>query len=249
MNAEIDVREVLPSIHVPTLILHRTGDRFIPVGGSRYMAGRIAQARLVELPGADHTPWVGDADGILDEIEEFVTGVRHGPHPDRVLATLLFTDIVGSTQLVARSGDRGWRDLLERHHHLVRNELKRFRGHEVDTAGDGFLATFDGPARAIRCALAIRDSVSTLGLAIRAGLHTGECEVIGPKVGGIAVHIAARLLAEAGPGEVLVSSTVKDLVAGSGLLFVDRGARALKGIPGDWRAFAAAVSSSEAARA
>ena len=238
MNAEIDVRHILPSIRVPTLILHRTGDRLVHVGGSRYMAARIEQARFVEFPGGDHTPWVGDADALLDEIEEFLTGVRHGSEPDRVLATLLFTDIVGATDRAAALGDRQWRDLLERHHSLVRRELGRFRGQEVDTAGDAFFATFDGPARAIRCACAIRDAVTSLGITIRAGLHTGECEVLDEKVTGIAVHIGARVMGQAGPGEVLVSSTVKDLVAGSGLGFVERGVYVLKGVPGEWHLFA-----------
>jgi class 3 adenylate cyclase len=238
MNAEIDVRHILPSIRVPTLILHRSGDRLIHVGGSRYMAERIENARLVEFPGVDHTPWVGDVDAILDEIEEFLTGVRHGPEPDRVLATLLFTDIVGATGRAAELGDRQWRDLLERHHSLVRRELSRFRGREVDTAGDAFFATFDGPARAIRCACAIREAVTSLGITIRAGLHTGECEVMDEKITGIAVHIGARVMGQAGPDEILVSSTVKDLVAGSGLGFVERGVYALKGVPGEWRLFA-----------
>jgi pimeloyl-ACP methyl ester carboxylesterase len=239
MNAEIDVRHILPSIHVPTFILHRTGDRLVHVGGSRYMAERIPQARLVEFPGVDHTPWVGDTGALLEEMEDFLTGVRHASEPDRVLATVLFTDIVGATARAAELGDRQWRDLLERHHSLVRRELHRFRGREIDTAGDAFFATFDGPARAIRCANAIRDAVTSLGLTIRVGLHTGECEVMDEKVTGIAVHIGARVMSHAGPGEVLVSSTVKDLVAGSGLGFVERGVYALKGVPGEWRLFAA----------
>jgi pimeloyl-ACP methyl ester carboxylesterase len=238
MNAEMDVRHVLPAIRVPTLLLHSEGDRALPVGGSRYMAERIPGARYVELPGNDHLPWGEDADAILDEIQEFLTGVRHGPEPDRVLATVLFTDIVGSTEKAAAIGDRRWRDLLEGHHNLVRRELGRFRGHEVDTAGDGFLATFDGPARAVRCARAVSDGVRTLGLEVRAGLHTGEVELVDDKVSGLAVHIGARVAAAAGPGEVLVSSTVKDLVAGSGLRFQDRGPQSLKGVPGEWHLFA-----------
>lgn len=238
MNMEIDVRHVLPAIRVPTLILHRTGERLTRVEQARYMAERIPGARLVELPGIDHTPYAGDADAIADEVEEFLTGVRHRVEPDRVLATVLFTDIVGSTERAARLGDRRWRELIEGHHALVRRELARFRGREIDTAGDGFLATFDGPARAIHCACAISDAVKPLGIEIRAGLHTGECEVMGERVGGIAVHIGARVAALAAPGEVLVSSTVKDLVAGSGLEFDDRGMHALKGIPGEWRLFA-----------
>jgi len=192
---------------------------------------------LVELPG-DHLPFVGDQDSILDEIEQFLTGVRHRPEPDRLLATVFFVDIVGSTEQAAELGDRRWRDLLEAFYRLVRAELERFRGHEANVAGDGFFATFDGPARAIRCAGAIRDAVKNLGIAVRAGLHTGECEVIGDGFGGIAVHIGARVAAKAGAGEVVVSSTVKDLVAGSGLRFADRGVHALKGIPGEWRLFA-----------
>jgi pimeloyl-ACP methyl ester carboxylesterase len=239
MNAQIDVRDVLPLVQVPTLIVHRAGDRAMSVEGSRYMAERIEGARYVELPGEDHLPFVGDQDQILDEVEEFLTGVRRGPEPDRVLATVLFTDIVGSTERAAELGDRRWRELLEAHHAAVRGELERFRGREVDTAGDGFLATFDGPARAIRCATAIRGAVERLGLTIRAGLHTGECELHGNNVSGLAVHMGARVAALARPGEVLVSSTVKDLVAGSGIEFDDRGVHKLKGIPGDWRLHAA----------
>ncbi|MBI2155204.1 MAG: adenylate/guanylate cyclase domain-containing protein [Candidatus Rokubacteria bacterium] len=237
MNMEIDVRHILPAIRVPTLVIHRTGDRLTHVEQARYMAEHIVGANLVELPGIDHTPYV-DGDPILDEVEEFLTGVRHRAEPDRVLATVLFTDIVGSTERAAELGDRGWRDLLQSHHALVRRELARFRGREIDTAGDGFLATFDGPARAIRCAGAISDAVRQLGIEIRAGLHTGECEIMGDRIGGIAVHIGARVAAMAAPGEVLVSSTVKDLVAGSGLEFEDRGTHTLKGIPGEWRLFA-----------
>jgi pimeloyl-ACP methyl ester carboxylesterase len=238
MNSEIDVRHVLPTIRVPTLVLHRTGDVTVNVEAGRYQAAHIHGAKYVELPGVDHLPFVGDADSVLDEIEEFLTGVRSVPESDRVLATVLFTDIVGSTELAVRYGDRRWRDLLQAHHGLVRGELARFRGREVDTAGDGFLAIFDGPARAIRCAGSISDAVRPLGIEVRAGLHTGECEVMGEKVGGIAVHIGARVAAIAGPSEVWVSSTVKDLVAGSGLRFTDRGAHPLKGIPGEWHLFA-----------
>jgi len=212
--------------------------RITKVAQARYMAERIPEARCVELPGDDHVPWIGDADAILTEIEELLTGSRPTIEPDRVLATVLFTDIVGSTKRAADLGDRRWRDLLDRHHVQVRRELVRFRGREVKTAGDGFLATFDGPARAIRCAGAIGAAVRQLGLEIRAGLHTGEVELIGDDVGGIAVHIGARVAAEAGPGEILVSSTVKDLVAGSGIRFEDRNTHVLRGIPGEWRLFA-----------
>jgi pimeloyl-ACP methyl ester carboxylesterase len=240
MNKEIDVRHILPAVRVPTLILHRTGDRVTRAEQAHYLAEHVPGARLVELPGIDHIPWVGDADAILDEIEEFLTGTRHEVEIDRVLATVLFTDIVGSTERAAALGDRKWRDLLDGYYTLARREVTRFRGREVDTAGDGFFAAFDGPARAIRCAEAISKGVRPLGIGIRAGLHTGECEVIGGKVGGIAVHIGARVAAQAGPGEVLVSSTVKDLVAGSGIGFEDRGTQTLKGVPGEWRLFAVA---------
>jgi pimeloyl-ACP methyl ester carboxylesterase len=237
MNAQIDIRHVLPTIRVPTLILHRTGDRVLDAGGSRYMGERIPGAKYVELPGMDHLPWVGNSDAILDEVEDFLTGGRRGPEPDRVLSTVMFTDIVGSTERAAELGDRRWRDLLESHRAVVRRELSRFRGREVETVGDGFLATFDGPARAIKCACTIRDAVQQLGLTIRAGLHTGECELRGDSLGGIALHIGARVAANAGPNEVLVSSTVKDLVAGSGICFDDAGIHVLKGVPGEWRLF------------
>jgi pimeloyl-ACP methyl ester carboxylesterase len=238
MNAEIDLRQVLPAVRVPTLIVHNDGDRSVPVEFGRYMAERIPGAKYVELSSPDHAPWVGNTDAIVDEIEEFVTGVRRGPEHDRVLATVLFSDIVDSTRHAAELGDRRWRERLDAHHALVRVELARFRGREIDTAGDGFLAAFDGPARGIRAACEISAGVRKLGLDVRAGLHTGECEVMGPKLGGIAVHIGARIAALAGGGEVLVSNTVKDLVAGSGLKFADRGVHALKGVPGDWHIFA-----------
>jgi len=238
MNAEIDIRQLLPAIQVPTLILHSVNDRVIDMGVARYMAARIPRSKLVELHGTDHLPWGDDSDAILDEIEEFLTGVRRSAEHDRVLATVLFTDIVGATEKAASLGDRRWGDLLDNHHALVRRELARFRGREIDTAGDGFLATFDGPARAVRCACAISDSVQSLGIEVRAGLHTGECEIMGDKLGGISVHIGARVAALARPGEVLVSATVKDLVAGSALSFQDRGIQSLKGVPGDWRLFA-----------
>jgi class 3 adenylate cyclase len=239
MNGEIDLRSVLPAIRVPTLIVHNSGDRTIPVECGRYAAEQIPGAKYVELSGDDHLPFVGNRDAILDEIEEFLTGIRQGPEPDRVLATVMFTDIVDATHRAAELGDRRWRDLLEAHHAVVRQELLRFRGREIDTAGDGFLASFDGPARAVRAACAIVEGVRQLGLEVRVGLHAGECEMMGPKLGGIAVHVGARVAAQAAAGEVLVSSTVKDLVAGSGIHFIDRGTHTLKGIPGDWRLFAA----------
>jgi pimeloyl-ACP methyl ester carboxylesterase len=237
MNAEIDIRHILPTIRVPTLILHSVHDRAIDIGGSRYIADRIPQARLVQLPGPDHLAFLSDADTILGEIEEFLTGVRHSFEPDRVLATVLFTDIVGATEEAASLGDRRWHDLLDSHHGLVRRELTRFRGREINTAGDGFFAAFDGPARAIRCACAISDGVQSLGIKVRAGLHTGECEVMGEEIGGMVVHIGARIAALAATSEVLVSSTVKDLVAGSGLRFRDHGTKSLKGVPGEWRLY------------
>jgi class 3 adenylate cyclase len=240
MNKEIDVRSVLSAIQVPTLILHRAGDRVIRPEQGRYLAEHVPGARLVELAGEDHVPWVGNADAILDELQEFLTGARQAPETDRVLATVLFADIVGSTERAAALGDRRWRDLLASYYAVARRELVRFRGREVDTAGDGFFASFDGPARGIRCAAAIAAGVRSLGVEVRTGLHTGECEVIGEKVGGIAVHIGARIAGLAGPGEILVSNTVKDLVAGSGIRFVERGAHTLKGIPGEWRLFAVA---------
>jgi pimeloyl-ACP methyl ester carboxylesterase len=240
MNMELDVRHVLPAISVPTLILHRIGDRLVLVDQARHMAKEIRGAKLVELPGVDHTPWVGDADALLDEIEEFLTGIRHGPEPDRILATVLFTDIVDSTKRAVALGDRDWRELLEQHHAIVRRQLTRFRGREVDTAGDGFLATFDGPGRAIRCAATICQQVRSLGIDVRAGLHSGECQIEGSKVEGIAVHIGSRVAGTAKPGEVLVSSTVKDLVVGSGIAFEDRGMHALKGVPEEWHLFAVA---------
>ena len=238
MNDEIDIRHILPAIRVPTLLLHSVRDATIPIGASRYMAERIPGARLVELPGEDHLPWLTDSEAILGEIEEFLTGVRHAVEPDRVLATVLFTDIVGSTEKAAALGDRRWRDLLDQHHALIRTDLARFRGREVKTTGDGILATFDGPARGVRCACAIAEEVRPLGIEVRAGLHTGECEMMGDDVGGIAVHIGARVAALTGAGEVLVSSTVKDLVAGSGLRFGDRGSQSLKGVPGEWHIYA-----------
>lgn len=237
MNSNIDVRPVLPTIHVPTLVLHRTGDRDSRPDEGRYIAERIPGARFIELEGDDHSPWM-NADQILDEVEEFLTGSRRGADPDRVLATVLFTDIAGSTARAAALGDRRWRSLLAQHHELVRRELRRHRGVEVDTAGDGFLATFDGPARAVRCAAAIGIAVRGLGIDVRAGVHTGEVERMGAGIAGIAVHTGARVSELADAGEVLVSSTVKELVAGSGLAFADRGVHELKGVPGEWRLYA-----------
>ena len=239
MNAEIDVRPILESIRVPTLVVHRSGDRTIPVEAGRYLAEHIPKASLVEVPGDDHLPWIGDPDRVLGEIEEFLTGVRHQAEPDRVLATVLFTDIVGSTKRAAELGDKAWGELLHAHHAVVREQLARYGGHEMGTAGDGFLATFDGPARAARCGLAIASAVRQLGLEIRAGLHTGEVEQT-PDGGirGLAVHIGARIGALAKPGEVLASRTVKDLVVGSGLVFEDRGAATLRGVPDEWQLYA-----------
>jgi len=241
MNRDIDVRHVLPTISAPTLVLHRIGDT-VNVEHGRYLARHIKQARYVEFPGIDHNPWVGDANSILGEIETFLTGQRREveSETDRVLASILFTDIVESTKRLVELGDRRWKDLLTQHHSLVRDQLARHRGREIDTAGDGFLATFDGPARAVRCGRAIVDSVRKLGIHVRAGVHTGECEVIGEKLGGIAVHIGARIGALAAPDEVLVSRTVSDLVAGSGLQFEERGTHSLKGVPGSWQLLAAA---------
>ena len=243
MNKEIDVRHVLPVIRVPTLLLHRSGDTAVAPGVARYMAERIPGASRIELPGGGHLATGQAADAQTSEIERFLTGVWESGgweevERDRVLATVLFTDIVDSSERAVSLGDRAWGELLKRHHDLVRRQLARFRGKEVDTAGDGFFASFDGPARAIRCARAVLDSVQDLGIEVRAGLHTGECELVDGKVAGIAVHIGARVAAQAQSGEVLVSSTVKDLVAGSGLAFDDRGIRELKGIPGEWRLYA-----------
>jgi class 3 adenylate cyclase len=238
MYREIDVRHVLPSVRVPTLVAHRTGDTAIPIRSGRYVAEHIPGARMVELDGSDHLLAVGDADALLDEVEEFLTGTRGRGSPDRVLATVLFTDIVDSTDQAARAGDREWGALVERHNALVRRQIERFSGSPIKTMGDGFLATFDGPARGIRCATAIAEEVRRLGIEIRAGLHTGECEARAGDVAGMAVNIGARVASKAGPGEVLVSGTVKDLVVGSGIDFADRGTHELKGVPGEWRLFA-----------
>jgi pimeloyl-ACP methyl ester carboxylesterase len=241
INYAIDVRHVLPLVHSPALVLHRKDDRVVPVEHGRYLASHLPQARYVELAGDGHAPWSGDVDTLAGEVEEFVTGSRPGPEAERVLATLLFTDIVDATACAARLGDARWRGLLEQQHAVTRRELARFRGREIDCAGDGFLAAFDGPARAVRCAAAINAATAPLGLKLRAGLHTGEVERMGDKLGGIAVHIGARVAAEAAPGEILVSGTVRDLVAGSGLSFAAKGAKALKGVPGEWRLFALAI--------
>src|SRR6266542_3874647 len=234
---QVDVRSVLPHIQVPTLVLHRTGDRISNVEQGRYAAEHIPGARFVELSGVDHIPFLGDQDAILDEVEEFLTGARHAVETDRVLATVMFTDIVGSTELAARLSDRPWSELLVDYHALVRRQLDGFRGREVDTAGDGFMATFDGPARAIRCARAIVEGVRALGIEVRAGVHTWECQIVGDRLVGIAVHIAARVCGLAEPGEVLTSGTVRDLVAGSGIRFEDRGQHELKGVPEAWRLY------------
>lgn len=241
MAFSIDVRDVLPSIHVPTLVLHRTGDAVVPVEGARDMAARIPGARLCLVPGDDHIPYVGDTEPILSEIERFVTGARGGGSADRVLATVLFCDVVGATERAAAIGDAGWRELLLRHDRAVRDQVERFRGRVVDSAGDGHFASFDGPARAIHCAAALRDAARPLGLTLRQGLHTGECEALGEKMAGLAVHIGARVAALAPPDEIWVTSTLRDLVVGSRLEFDPRGSHALKGIPGEWTLLAARV--------
>jgi class 3 adenylate cyclase len=232
-----DVRPLLAPIQASTLVLYRSGDRWVGKPHALYLAEHIPGAKLVELPEEDNLIFVGDSDADIDEIEDFLTGARHAPETDRVLATVLFTDIVRSTERAAELGDRKWRDVLDRHDQAVRRQLDRFRGREVNTAGDGFLATFDGPGRAIQCACAIRDAVASLGVEVRVGLHTGEIEVRGDDVAGMAVHIGARVSSVAGAGEVLVSSTVKDLVVGSAIEFADRGEHELKGVPGSWRLY------------
>lgn len=240
----LDIRSVLPTIAVPTLVMHHA-DSLVPVGGARLTAELIPGARYIELPGRDHLPGAGDPEAIAGAVEEFVTGTRRAPaRPDRILASVLFTDIVESTRRAADVGDSAWRDLRERHDALVRSQLERFDGREVKQTGDGFLARFDGPARAIRCARSIADEVHELGMEIRAGVHTGECELIGDDLGGVAVHVAARVGAHARPDEVLVSGTVKDLVMGSEIEFADRGVHELKGVPGDWRLFAVGAEGS-----
>ena len=247
MNIEVDVCDVLPLIRVPALVMHREEGGGWDIRSGRYLAEHIPGARFVELPGADFLPSLGEQEPLFAELESFLAEVVAGTHPeiepDRVLATVLFSDIVGSSEKAAALGDRAWREVLLRHHELVRRELVRFRGQEVDTAGDGFFASFDGPARAIRCGCAIAEAMPELGLEVRVGLHTGECELIDGKVAGIAVHTGARVAGNAKAGEVLVSSTVRDLVAGSGLTFEDRGMHKLKGIPGEWRLYAVATGS------
>jgi class 3 adenylate cyclase len=237
MTHSVDVRPLLPRVAVPTLVMHRVGDRVNPAGMGRYIAERIPGARWVELPGEDFALWAGDIDTIADEIEEFLTGHRGGAEPTRIVATVMFTDVVRSTERAGALGDRAWADLLESHHARVRAELRRFSGREIDTAGDGFLAAFDSPTTAIRCARAVLGSVGEIGVDLRIGLHTGECEVVGESLRGIAVHIGARVASKAGPGEILVSHTVKDLLAGSAIEFEDRGTHELKGVPGEWHLF------------
>jgi class 3 adenylate cyclase len=246
MFLDLDVREVVPSVHTSTLVLHRRHDRLVNVRHGRWLAEHMPNARLVELDGNDHTFWFEGTEEWLGEVQEFLTGNRAAPVTERVLATVLFTDIVDSTRTAAELGDRRWREVLEQHHRAVRGALGRFNGREVKSTGDGFLATFDGPARAIRCAEAIVASSAASGILVRAGLHTGECEVMGEDIGGIAVHIAARVSAHAEPGEVLVSRTVKDLVAGSGIAFTDRGTHALRGVPETWELHAVAAQRSPA---
>jgi pimeloyl-ACP methyl ester carboxylesterase len=239
MAFEGDVRAALPLISCPTLVLHRTNDPFVDVQHGRYLAAHIKEARIRELPGNDHLHYVGDTDDYDNEFELFLTGKLQDTVPERVLATILFTDIVGASVRASQEGDRRWTELLAQHHEVVRQQIERFRGREIDTAGDGFLASFDGPARAVRCAKAIIDSVRSIGIEVRAGVHTGECQVFDQKLAGIAVHVGARIAALATANEVLVSSTVRDLVAGSGLKFENRGTHALKGVPGEWNLLAA----------
>ena len=240
MNTLNDVRAVLPAVRVPTLVMHANGDRDVKVEEGRYVAAHIEGARFVEIAGGDHIWFLSpQGDDIVDAVEEFLTGVRPRPEPDRFLATVLFTDVVNGTARASELGDRRWGELIEQHHATVRSELDRHRGVEVDTAGDGFFATFDAPGRAVRCAMAVRDRLSALGLEIRAGVHTGECEMIAGKVGGIAAIIGARVREQATPSEVLVTSTVRDLTSGSGIVFEDRGSRALKGVSRQWQLFAA----------
>jgi pimeloyl-ACP methyl ester carboxylesterase len=237
LNLDIDVRPILSTINVPTLVLHREHDMMTPVEMGRYLAEHIPNAKMVEVPGNDHVPWAGDVNRFVGEIQEFLTGSRHEATPDRILATVMFNDIVSSTERAAEMGDQRWKKLLDRFYETAGRQIERFGGRLVGTTGDGVLATFDGPARGVRSATAIREAVRPLGIEIRAGLHTGECELRGTDVGGIAVHIGARVSAKAGPGEVLVSRTVRDLVVGSGLAFSDRGEHELKGVPGTWQLY------------
>jgi class 3 adenylate cyclase len=237
MTRRVDVRPLLDQVSVPTLVMHRIGDRIVEVDNGRFLAERIPGARWVDLPGDDFLLWAGDTDAIVDEVEEFLTGRRGTAEPTRVVATVMFTDVVGSTERARALGDRAWADLLEVHNVRVRAELGRYGGREIDTAGDGFLASFDSPASAITCARAVHGSVREIGIDLRIGLHTGECDVVGDKLRGIAVHIGARVASKARAGETLVSQTVRDLVAGSGIAFQDRGTHELKGVPGEWRLY------------
>jgi len=245
MNREIDVRHVLPAIQAPTVVLHRSAERVIDIANARYMVEHIPGAKLIELPGFDHNYFVADRDALLDQVEAFLTGARHVHQPERVLTTVLFTDIVASTERAAALGDDAWRELLEAFYAQVREVLQQYRGREINTSGDSFLAAFEGPARAIRCAGAICNAVRALGLEVRCGVHTGECDIIGNDLAGIAVHIGARVAGLAAPGEVLVSQTVRDLVAGSGLVFEECGVRTLKGVPSTWALFRAVPSEVE----
>lgn len=238
MNALIDVREILPTVHQPTLILHRMGDRAVPLVHAQYLAEHMPNAKYVPLPGEDHLWWLGNSELMAGEIEEFVTGKRQTKELDRILATVMFTDIVDSTRQAAEMGDRSWQDLLASHHAIMQRQISQFRGNIIKNTGDGFLATFDGPARAIRCACTLRDEIRSLGIKIRAGLHTGEIDLVKDDIGGISVHIAARVLGKAANDEVLVSRTVKDLVVGSGIEFVESGTHRLKGVPEEWTLFA-----------
>jgi class 3 adenylate cyclase len=237
---EIDMRDVLPAIRSPTLVLHRAGDRLVDIAHGRYLADHIPDAKFVELAGSDHLFYAPDGDALVREVQLFLTGATVELEPDRVLATVLFTDIVGSTERASELGDRRWRALLDRHDTAVRRQIERYRGREIDTTGDGFFATFDGPARALRCACAIREAVRALGLEVRIGVHTGEVEMRGENLSGIGVHIGARVGSHADAGEVLVTRTVKDLVAGSGIEFADRGQTRLKGVPDEWQLYAIA---------
>ena len=240
MAFDIDVRSVASTIRVPTLVLHCAGDKVCHVENARFLARSIEGARYIERPGTEHVPWL-NPDGVLADIREFLTGEREREEPDRLLTSILFTDVVGSTDLASRLGDEHWRSLLETHHRSARSEISRHRGLEVASAGDGFVARFDGPARAIRCAHAIVDAAASHGLEVRAGVHTGEVELIGDDIAGIAVHIGARIASLAGPGEILVSGAVRDIVAGSGLTFTDHGMHDLRGVPGQWQVYRAAV--------